>query len=46
MNPLNEDGDWNVALCQQSHNMDAAKEQLEEDEFLLFIQIYDELKEQ
>lgn len=46
MNPLNEDGDWNIALCAQSHDMDTAKEKLEEDEFLLFMQIYDELKEQ
>lgn len=44
MNPVNEDGDWNIRLCDKSEDFVAARDELEEDEFLLFIQIYAELK--
>lgn len=44
MNPVNEDGDWNVRLCAKSEDFVAAKDELEEDEFLLFVQLYAELK--
>ena len=43
MNPLNEDGDWNISLNEKSHNMSLAKEELDEDEYLLFCQVYAEL---
>ena len=44
MNPLNEDGDWDIRLCEKSEDFVSAKNELEEDEFLLFIQIYQDLK--
>lgn len=44
MNPVNEDGDWNIRLCEKSEDFTAAKNELEEDEFLLFIQLYQDLK--
>jgi hypothetical protein len=44
MNPMNEEGDWNVRLCDKSEDFTAAKNELEADEFLLFIQLYQELK--
>lgn len=44
MNPLNEEGDWNVRLNDKSHSHDLAYEELDEDEYVLFIQIFDELK--
>lgn len=44
MNPVNEDGDWNVRLCEKSEDFVAARDELEEDEFILFVQIYAELK--
>lgn len=44
MNPVNEDGDWNVRLCEKSEDFNAAKDELDEDEFILFVQIYQDLK--
>lgn len=44
MNPINEDGDWNVRLSDKSEDFNAAKNELDEDEFLLFVQIYQDLK--
>mgnify|MGYP000134323833 CR=1 FL=1 len=46
MNPMNEDGDWNVRLCEKSEDFNAAKNELDEDEFLLFVQIYQDLKDE
>ena len=46
MNPLNEDGDWNVSLNDKSHDHELAKKELEEDEFILFLQIYVELSQE
>lgn len=45
MNPLNEDGDWNIRLCEKSEDFTAAKNELEADEFILFVQIYHDLKD-
>jgi hypothetical protein len=45
MNPVNEDGDWNVRLNTKSFDHDAAYNELEEDEFVLFSQIFHELKD-
>lgn len=44
MNPINEDGDWDIRLCDKSEDFNLAKKELDEDEFLLFVQIYQELK--
>lgn len=44
MNPVNADGDWDVRLCEKSEDFNAAKNELSEDEFLLFVQVYQELK--
>ena len=44
MNPISDDGDWNVRLCEKSEDFVAARDELEEDEFLLFVQLYAELK--
>lgn len=43
MYPENEDGDWHIDLCDKSQDMEAAKAELDEDEYILFVQIYDEL---
>lgn len=43
MNPLNEDGDWRIMLNDNSYDLDKAKAELEEDEYILFLQIYQEL---
>ena len=45
MYPLNEDGDWKIELCEKSFDFEGAKKDLEEDEFILFTQIYDELSQ-
>jgi hypothetical protein len=44
MNPVNVDGDWNIALNEKSMNHELAKKELEEDEFILFIQVFNELQ--
>jgi hypothetical protein len=43
MNPINEEGDWNISLNENSLDHIKAKEELEEDEFVLFIQIFNDL---
>ena len=45
MNPMNEDGDWNVRLNAKSQRIDLAMEELDEDEFVLFLQVFQELKD-
>ena len=45
MNPMNEDGDWNVRLNEKSQRIDLAMEELDEDEFVLFLQVFQELKD-
>lgn len=45
MNPLNEDGDWSVSLNDKSHDHELAKKELDEDEYILFLQIYAELSQ-
>lgn len=44
MNPVNEEGDWNIDLNEKSMNHELAREELEEDEFILFIQVFNELQ--
>jgi hypothetical protein len=45
MNPVNEDGDWNIRLNNKSFDHDAAYNELEEDEYVLFSQLFHELKD-
>lgn len=44
MNPVNEDGDWNVRLNDKSHDLELAMAELDDDEFVLFLQVFQELK--
>lgn len=45
MNPVNDNGDWNVRLNDKSHRLDLAMEELDDDEFVLFLQVFQELKD-
>lgn len=44
MFPLNEDGDWRIELNDKSGDMSLAKQELAEDEFILFVQLYEDLR--
>lgn len=44
MNPVDEDGNWNISLNQNSEDHQKAKSELDESEYSLFIQIYQDLK--
>jgi len=43
MNPVDEDGNWNISLNEKSHDRDSAYLDLDESEYSLFLQIYQEL---
>lgn len=43
MYPLNEEGDWKIELCDKSYQQDLASSELSEDEYILFLQVFDEL---
>lgn len=43
MNPVDEDGNWNISLNEKSHDKDSAYLDLDESEYALFCQIYQEL---
>jgi hypothetical protein len=43
MYPINEEGDWKIELCEKSYDMVSANQELEEDEMILFLQVFAEL---
>lgn len=43
MNPVDDDGNWNISLNEKSHERELAKQELDESEYSMFVQIYDEL---